>query len=40
MDALRGILLTSFADHDLARARKRWDRASGHLAELLRPMLG
>ena len=39
MDALRGILLASFVDQDLDRARRRWDRASAHLGELLRPLL-
>ena len=27
MDALRGILVASFVDHDSARALRRWDRA-------------
>lgn len=31
MDALRGILVLSFVDHDLGRARRRWDRACVHL---------
>jgi AcrR family transcriptional regulator len=35
MDALRGILLTSFGDPDAGRARKRWDRACTHLRRAL-----
>lgn len=35
MDALRGILLSSFADRDPERARKRWDRVCGQLRDLL-----
>lgn len=31
MDALRGILLGSFADSDPGRLRRRWDRAATHL---------
>lgn len=31
MDALRGILVANFVDHDDERARKRWDRACSHL---------
>ena len=31
MDALRGILLNSFVDHDSGRARRRWERACEHL---------
>ena len=34
MDALRGILIASFVDGDTARARRRWDRACGHLREI------
>nr|WP_170064378.1 TetR/AcrR family transcriptional regulator [Mycobacterium aquaticum] len=35
MDALRGILLSSFADRDPARAKKRWDRVCVHLRRML-----
>lgn len=35
MDALRGILLSSFADRDPKRARKRWDRVCVHLRSML-----
>lgn len=35
MDALRGILLSSFADRDPKRARKRWDRVCVHLRRML-----
>ena len=35
MDALRGILLSSFADRDPKRARKRWDRVCAHLGRML-----
>ncbi|KWX22182.1 transcriptional regulator [Mycolicibacterium wolinskyi] len=35
MDALRGILLSSFADRDPTRARKRWDRVCVHLRSML-----
>src|SRR5690349_17454919 len=35
MDALRGILLSSFADRDSERARKRWDRVCVHLRRML-----
>jgi hypothetical protein len=31
MDALRGILLNSFVDGDIGRARRRWDRACEQL---------
>ena len=31
MDALRGILLSSFVDRDSDRVRRRWDRACEHL---------
>ncbi|OBJ37257.1 transcriptional regulator [Mycolicibacterium mucogenicum] len=31
MDALRGILLSSFVDRDTDRARKRWNRVCGQL---------
>lgn len=35
MDALRGILVVGFVDRDVTQARKRWDRASVHLAKML-----
>jgi len=35
MDALRGILIVSFVDPDEREARRRWDRASGALAQTL-----
>lgn len=35
MDALRGILLSSFADRDVRRARKRWDRVCVQLRGML-----
>jgi AcrR family transcriptional regulator len=35
MDALRGILVASFADADPQRARKRWDRVCVHLRAML-----
>lgn len=35
MDALRGILVASFVDHDPQRVRRRWDRACAHLREIL-----
>jgi AcrR family transcriptional regulator len=35
MDALRGILVASFADGDPQRARKRWDRVCVHLRAML-----
>ena len=31
MDALRGILISSFVDQDPARARRRWERATANL---------
>ncbi|MFV8316440.1 TetR/AcrR family transcriptional regulator [Mycobacterium sp. 23] len=31
MDALRGILVASFVDQDVDRARRRWNRACTHL---------
>jgi AcrR family transcriptional regulator len=39
MDALRGILVASFVDGDTARARRRWDRACGHLREIASAVL-
>ena len=35
MDALRGILVSSFVDPDPTRTRKRWDRVCDHLRTLL-----
>jgi AcrR family transcriptional regulator len=35
MDALRGILVVGFVDRDVTQARKRWDRATDHLATML-----
>lgn len=35
MDALRGILISSFVDQDRERARRRWNRACAHLREIL-----
>lgn len=40
MDALRGILISSFADPDKRRARRRWDRVCVHLRALLVDALG
>jgi AcrR family transcriptional regulator len=34
MDALRGILLSSFVDRDQERAKKRWDRVCGQLRSM------
>lgn len=34
MDALRGILIADFVDHDPARVRRRWNRACVHLREI------
>ncbi|MCV7232406.1 TetR/AcrR family transcriptional regulator [Mycobacterium branderi] len=39
MDALRGILVASFVDQDIARARRRWDRACAHLRNELSQLL-
>ncbi|WP_084298737.1 TetR/AcrR family transcriptional regulator [Mycobacterium genavense] len=39
MDALRGILVSSFGDPDPKRARRRWDRVCVHLRALLANML-
>jgi AcrR family transcriptional regulator len=39
MDALRGILLNSFVDRDFGRARRRWDRACGHLRVIVGGLL-
>ncbi len=38
MDALRGILVSSFIDNDALRARRRWDRASANLRRLAEPL--
>lgn len=35
MDALRGILVISFVDRDVAEARRRWDRACTYLSTVL-----
>jgi AcrR family transcriptional regulator len=40
MDALRGILVSSFADQDPKRARRRWDRVCVHLRRMLLDTLG
>lgn len=40
MDALRGILLSSFADRNLERAKKRWDRVCVQLRGMLADALG
>jgi AcrR family transcriptional regulator len=37
MDALRGILISSFVDGDPSRARRRWDRASANLRRIVDP---
>jgi AcrR family transcriptional regulator len=37
MDALRGILISSFVDTDPTRARRRWDRASTNLRRIVDP---
>jgi AcrR family transcriptional regulator len=39
MDALRGILISSFVDQDAARARRRWDRAAANLLRVAGPEL-
>ncbi|MGB3325638.1 MAG: TetR/AcrR family transcriptional regulator [Mycolicibacterium fortuitum] len=39
MDALRGILISSFGDPDMHRARRRWDRVCVHLRVLLAAVL-
>lgn len=39
MDALRGILISSFVDNDPARARRRWDRAGVNLRRLAEPLM-
>jgi AcrR family transcriptional regulator len=40
MDALRGILISSFGDPDPQRAHRRWDRVCVHLRVLLGVALG
>ncbi|CAN5159365.1 TetR/AcrR family transcriptional regulator [soil metagenome] len=37
MDALRGILISSFVDDDPMRARRRWERASANLRRIVDP---
>lgn len=37
MDALRGILISSFVDEDPTRARRRWERASANLRRIVDP---
>ncbi|MBJ8337680.1 TetR/AcrR family transcriptional regulator [Antrihabitans sp. YC3-6] len=39
MDALRGILISSYVDADPDRARRRWDRASANLRRIAAPEL-
>ena len=39
MDALRGILIASYVDPDLARARRRWDRAAANLRLIADPLI-
>lgn len=39
MDALRGILVSSFVDPDPERAHRRWDRACVHLREIAADVL-
>jgi AcrR family transcriptional regulator len=38
MDALRGILISSFVDNDAGRARRRWERAAANLRRLAEPL--
>ena len=40
MDALRGILVSSFGNPDPQRARRRWDRVCDHVRILLAATLG
>lgn len=40
MDALRGILVSSFGEPDPQRARRRWDRVCVHLRAMLASALG
>jgi AcrR family transcriptional regulator len=39
MDALRGILISSYVDPDPDRARRRWDRAAANLRRIADPKL-
>jgi hypothetical protein len=39
MDALRGILISSYVDSDPARARRRWNRAATNLRRIADPAL-
>jgi AcrR family transcriptional regulator len=39
MDVLRGILVSSFAEPDPGRTRKRWDRACEHLRAMMSDVL-
>jgi AcrR family transcriptional regulator len=39
MDALRGILMASYVDADLGRARRRWDRAAANLRRVAEPFM-
>ncbi|WP_232374944.1 TetR/AcrR family transcriptional regulator [Mycolicibacterium mengxianglii] len=39
MDALRGILISSFVDSDPTRARRRWERATVNLRRIVDPAI-
>ena len=39
MDALRGILISSYVDTDPGRARRRWERASTNLRRIADPLV-
>jgi AcrR family transcriptional regulator len=39
MDALRGILISSYVDPDPARVRRRWDRAGANLRRIADPLV-
>jgi AcrR family transcriptional regulator len=39
MDALRGILIASYAESDLGRARRRWHRAAANLRRIADPLI-
>jgi AcrR family transcriptional regulator len=39
MDALRGILIASYVDADLGRARRRWNRAAANLRRIADPLV-
>lgn len=39
MDALRGILISSYVDADPGRARRRWNRAAANLRRIADPLL-